>query len=54
MISFETDDDLVAMCNDCPFALGSSIFGSDSHVDRVGKRIQVRSLHRNAMQELWW
>ncbi|KAL3931971.1 MAG: hypothetical protein SGPRY_000897 [Prymnesium sp.] len=47
VISFETDDDLVAMCNDCPFALGSSIFGSDSHVDRVGKRIQAGMLASN-------
>lgn len=35
------------MCNDCPFALGSSIFGAESHVRRIGKRIQAGMLSCN-------
>ena len=47
MIRFDTDDQLVEMCNDCPFALGSSIFGAESHVRRIGKRIQAGMLSCN-------
>ena len=39
-IRFETDDELVALANDCPFALGSNVFGDDAHVARVGKLIE--------------
>ncbi|KAL1530728.1 hypothetical protein AB1Y20_001627 [Prymnesium parvum] len=47
VIKFENDDELIQMCNDCPFALGSSIFGHDEHVRRVGKHIQAGMLACN-------
>ena len=37
----------VRLCNDCPFALGSSAFGDDAHVTRVGKRIHAGMLACN-------
>ena len=47
VIRFESDDELVRLCNDCPFALGSSAFGDDAHITRVGKRIQAGMLACN-------
>ena len=43
IIPFETDEELVAMANDCPFALGSNIFGDDRRVRELGARIQAGS-----------
>jgi len=47
VIEFETDDELVSLANDCPFALGSSVFGRDAHVTEVGKRIDAGMLACN-------
>jgi len=47
VIPYDTDDELVAMANDCPFALGSNIFGDDRHVRKLGARIQAGMLACN-------
>eukprot|EP00966_Prymnesium_polylepis_P305310 7055303-Prymnesium_polylepis.1 len=47
VLKFHTDDELVSLCNACPFALGSSAFGNDAHVAKVGARIQAGMLACN-------
>ena len=41
---FDSEDELVDLCNDCPFALGSSVFGPAADVARVGQRIDAGML----------
>jgi acyl-CoA reductase-like NAD-dependent aldehyde dehydrogenase len=48
IVPYSTEDELLALVNGCPFALGSSVFGpSDREVARVGKRIQAGMLACN-------
>lgn len=46
-VRFESDADLVALANECPFALGSNVFGADAHVARVGAQLQAGMLACN-------
>lgn len=46
--SFQTEDELIAMVNDCPFALGSSVFSNSSKtMRRVSKCIQAGMVNCN-------
>jgi len=47
IIPFETDEELIEMANDCPFALGSNIFGSPIHIRRLGAHVQAGMLACN-------
>jgi acyl-CoA reductase-like NAD-dependent aldehyde dehydrogenase len=48
VIPFETEAELIALANGCPFALGSSVFGpSDSEVVRIGRQIDAGMLACN-------
>lgn len=41
--AFTTDDEAVALANDCPFGLGSSVFSRNTaRAQRLGSRIEVR------------
>ena len=44
---FETDEELLELGNECPFALGSNVFGHDAHVARVGAKLQAGMLACN-------
>lgn len=44
VVKFGSDDEAVAIANDCPFGLGSSVFsGSRSRARAIGARLEVRS-----------
>lgn len=47
IIPFDTDDQLVAIANQCDFALGANVFGPPPHVRAVGKRIASGMLSHN-------
>ena len=47
VIPFATEAELVELVNGCPFALGSSVFGPDAAVARVGKQLKAGMLACN-------
>lgn len=45
VVKFGSDDEAVAIANDCPFGLGSSVFsGSRARARAIGARLEVRTL----------
>jgi acyl-CoA reductase-like NAD-dependent aldehyde dehydrogenase len=42
-----TDDELIAIANDCDFALGANIFGPLPHARAIGKRIAAGMVSHN-------
>lgn len=47
IIPFETDEQLIAIANDCDFGLGANIYGPPRHVRAVGQRIASGFLSHN-------
>ena len=47
VVVFEEEEAMIEMVNDCPFALGSNVFGWESAVQRVGKQLDAGMLAMN-------
>lgn len=42
VIPWDTDDEVVALANDCDFGLGSNVFsGSQARARRIGERLEA-------------